>query len=164
MENFEQLLQAAKDLPAIPIAGIDADERHLLEGACKAAEQGHIDPVPVGDEGVLRNLLPDTNGAGQFRIIHAPRDGVMAEKGDWLIEKSEVKALLQGLIHTDPFVHPVLIPTAPDITSTHSRKHIPVSLSFRLTLRILRANCNLDATGTIALQQLDEPTDYSDAT
>lgn len=31
-ENFEKLLQAAKDLPALPIAVIDADELHVLEG------------------------------------------------------------------------------------------------------------------------------------
>ena len=34
-ENFEKLLQAAKDLPAMPITVIDADELHVVEGACE---------------------------------------------------------------------------------------------------------------------------------
>ena len=41
-ENFEQLLQAAKLLPAVPIAVIDEDEQHVLEGARKAAEAGYM--------------------------------------------------------------------------------------------------------------------------
>lgn len=107
-ENFEQLLQMAKDLPALPIAVIDADERHVLEGACKAAEAGYIDPVLIGDEGVIRSLLSATTCAGQFHIIDAPGDGAMAEKGVELIENGEVKALMKGHIHTDEFLHPIL--------------------------------------------------------
>lgn len=107
-ENFEQLLQAAKDLPAVPIAVIDADEQHVLEGACKAAEAGYIDPVLIGDEEVIRSLLSAIDCAGKLRIIHAPGDDAMAEKGVELIEKGEVKALMKGHIHTDQFLHPIL--------------------------------------------------------
>jgi phosphate butyryltransferase len=107
-ENFEKLLQAVKDLPALPIAVIDADELHVLEGACKAAEAGYIDPVLIGDEAVIRNLLTTITSAQEFRIIHAPNDDAMAAKGVELIESSQVKALMKGHIHTDKFLHPIL--------------------------------------------------------
>ena len=107
-ENFEKLLQAAKDLLALPIAVIDADELHVLEGACRAAEAGYIDPVLIGDEAIIRNLLPTITCAKEFRIIHAPGEDAMAEKGVELIENSQVKALMKGHIHTDQFLHPIL--------------------------------------------------------
>ena len=107
-ENFEKLLQAVKDLLALPIAVIDADELHVLEGACKAAEAGYIDPVLIGDEAVIRNLLATITCAQQFCIIHAPNDDAMAAKGVELIESSRVKALMKGHIHTNEFLHPIL--------------------------------------------------------
>ncbi|MGC8495204.1 MAG: bifunctional enoyl-CoA hydratase/phosphate acetyltransferase, partial [Syntrophobacteraceae bacterium] len=107
-ENFEKLLQAAKDLPALPIAVIDADELHVLEGACRAAEAGYIAPVLIGDEAIIRNLLPTITCARKFRIIHAPGEDAMAEKGVELIENGQVKALMKGHIHTDQFLHPIL--------------------------------------------------------
>ncbi len=107
-ESFEKLLRVAGDLPAMPIAVINADELHVLEGACKAAEAGYIDPVLIGDEAVIRRLLATITSAQEFRIIHAPDDDAMAEKGVELIESSQVKALMKGHIHTDEFLHPIL--------------------------------------------------------
>lgn len=107
-ENFEKLLQVVKGLPPMRIAVIDADEQHVLEGACKAAEAGYIDPILIGDEAVIRNLLRTMNCRQEFRIIHAPKDDAMAEKGLELIENGQAKALMKGHIHTDEFLHPIL--------------------------------------------------------
>ncbi len=107
-ENFEKLLRAAREMPSMPTAVIDADEQHVVEGACKAAEAGYIEPVLIGDEAVIGNLLSTINCARQFRIIHAPNDDAMAEKGVELIENGQVKALMKGHIHTDAFLHPIL--------------------------------------------------------
>ena len=106
--NFEDLLKAVQKLPAIPTAVIDADERHVLEGACEAAEAGYIEPILIGDEKSIRNILKTINCKKQFRIIHAPIEEAMAEKGVELFEKSEAKALMKGHIHTDEFLHPIL--------------------------------------------------------
>lgn len=106
--TFEEMQKAARGLPAIPVAVIDADEQHVLEGACEAAEAGYVDPVLIGDEKIIRNLLSTITCTKQFRIIHAPVDEAMAEKGVELFEKGEVKALMKGHIHTDEFLHPIL--------------------------------------------------------
>jgi len=106
--NFEDILKAVQGLPAMPIAVIDAGERHVLEGACEAAEAGYIDPILIGDEKSIRNILKTITCAKQFRIIHTPLEDAMAEKGVELFEKGEVKALMKGHIHTDEFLHPIL--------------------------------------------------------
>jgi phosphate butyryltransferase len=106
--NFEELLKAVQGLPAMPIAVIDADELHVLEGACEGAEAGYVDPILIGDENIIRNLLKTISCKKEFRIIHAPAEDAMAEKGVELIEKGEVLALMKGHIHTDEFLHPIL--------------------------------------------------------
>jgi phosphotransacetylase len=106
--NFEDMLKAVQGLPAMPIAVIDADERHVLEGACEAADAGYVDPILIGDENSIRNILKTITCTKQFRIINAPLEDTMAEKGVELFEKGEVKALMKGHIHTDEFLHPIL--------------------------------------------------------
>ncbi|PKN50814.1 MAG: phosphate acetyl/butaryl transferase [Deltaproteobacteria bacterium HGW-Deltaproteobacteria-13] len=106
--NFDDMLKAVQGLPALPIAVIDADEQHVLEGACEAATAGYVDPILIGDEKSIRSILKTITCKKQFRIIHAPLDEAMAEKGVELIEKGTVKALMKGHIHTDQFLHPIL--------------------------------------------------------
>ena len=106
--NFEDLLKAVDGLSAMPIAVIDADEQHVLEGACEAAAAGYVDPILIGDEKSIRSILKSITCKKQFRIIHAPLEEAMAEKGVELIEQGTVKALMKGHIHTDQFLHPIL--------------------------------------------------------
>ncbi|HPR56260.1 MAG TPA: bifunctional enoyl-CoA hydratase/phosphate acetyltransferase [Deltaproteobacteria bacterium] len=106
--NFDDLLEAVRGLPAMPVAVIDADERHVLEGACEAAGAGYVDPVLIGDENAIRSILSAIGCTSRFRIVHAPVEEAMAEEGVKLIENGEVKALMKGHIHTDEFLHPVL--------------------------------------------------------
>ena len=51
--TFKDMLQSVRGLPAMPIALINADERHVLEGACEAADAGYVDPILIGDETVI---------------------------------------------------------------------------------------------------------------
>jgi phosphate butyryltransferase len=106
--NFDDMLNAVKGLPAMPIAVIDADEQHVIEGVCEAAEAGYVDPILIGDETRIRTILKTITFSKQCRIIHAPTEDAMAEKGVELFEKGEVKALMKGHIHTDEFLHPIL--------------------------------------------------------
>ncbi len=106
--NFNDLLKVARGLPAMPVAVIEADERHVLEGACQAAEAGYIDPVLIGDEKSIRTILGTIRRKKQFRIVQATAEEAMAEIGVELLEKGEVEALMKGHIHTGEFLHPIL--------------------------------------------------------
>ena len=65
-------------------------------------------PILIGDEKSIRSILKSITCKKQFRIIHAPLEEAMAEKGVELIEQGTVKALMKGHIHTDQFLHPIL--------------------------------------------------------
>ncbi len=106
--TFADILKAVQGLPAMPIAVIDADEVHVLEGACEAAEAGYVDPIFIGDEKIIRDILKTLSCTMPFRIIQASAAEEMAEKGVELFEKGEVKAMMKGHIHTDEFLHPIL--------------------------------------------------------
>lgn len=107
--TFADLLRSVQGLPAMPIAVIDADERHVLEGVYEATKAGYIDPVLIGDEVRIRSKLKTMADAKPFSIVHAPTEEAMAEEGVELIEKGAVKALMKGHIHTDAFLHPILL-------------------------------------------------------
>lgn len=106
--NFEGVLEAAKKLQAMPVAVIDADERHVIEGACQAADAGFIDPVLIGDESIIHRFLESISCRRKYTIIHAPTTAEMAKKGVELIENGKAKALMKGHIHTADFLHPIL--------------------------------------------------------
>ena len=52
--TFDDMLKVVQGLPALPVAVIDADEKHVLEGACAAADAGYTDPILIGDEKIIR--------------------------------------------------------------------------------------------------------------
>jgi phosphotransacetylase len=106
--NFDELLEAARGFPTLPVAVVDADEQHVLEGACEAAEAGFIDPVLIGHERLIHSLLEKIKPHAAFSVIHAPTEEAAAEKGVDLIADGKVKALMKGYIHTAKFLHPIL--------------------------------------------------------
>ncbi len=106
--HFEDIVLAAKKLPPISVAVIDADEKYVLEGACEAADEGYIEPILIGEEKVIRTLMVNITCGRKVTIIDAKTDNEMAEKGVEMIEQGKVDALMKGHIHTDVFLHPVL--------------------------------------------------------
>ncbi len=66
---FEDMLKSVQGLPAMPVAVIDADERHVLEGACEAAAAGYIDPILIGDEKSIRDILTSLSDPPGARLI-----------------------------------------------------------------------------------------------
>jgi len=68
--TFKDMLKSVQGMPTLPIAVVDADERHVLEGAREVAA-GYIEPILIGDEKSITNILKTITGARQFRIIHA---------------------------------------------------------------------------------------------
>ena len=67
--TFDDMLTSVQGLPAMPTAVIDADERHVLEGACEAAAAGHIDPILIGNEKSIRNILTSRSDPPRARLI-----------------------------------------------------------------------------------------------
>jgi phosphotransacetylase len=64
--NFDELRREVHGLKAVPTAVIDADERHVLEGACEAAAEGLIEPTLIGDKDVIAKLLGNIKCKNNF--------------------------------------------------------------------------------------------------
>ena len=106
--SFEALLEAAHAYPPLPIAIVDATEEFVLEGALQAAEAGLISPVLLGNEQVIRNLVPEFPGAENFPIVHVKGDSTAAKEGVRLVKEGQVSGLMKGHLHTHEFLHPIL--------------------------------------------------------
>jgi len=52
----------------MPVAAINADEKHVLVDTCEAAVAGYVDPILIGDERIIRSLIKCIDCTRQFRI------------------------------------------------------------------------------------------------
>ncbi len=112
--NFDALLATVAPLEDIPVAVVDAAEEHVLRGACEAKQQSIIEPILIGDEKRIRQLLAEmgipASGAScpNFQIIDVPNSVAAAEKGVEMVLSGAVKAIMKGHLHSDAFLHPIL--------------------------------------------------------
>ncbi|MDI6881000.1 MAG: hypothetical protein QMC95_03260 [Desulfitobacteriaceae bacterium] len=106
--SFEALLEAAHEYPPLSIAIVDATEEFVLEGAVQAAEAGLISPILIGNEPVIRSLVPEFPGAEAFPIVHVKGESTAAKEGVRLVKEGRVCGLMKGHLHTHEFLHPIL--------------------------------------------------------
>ncbi|MDD3760470.1 MAG: bifunctional enoyl-CoA hydratase/phosphate acetyltransferase [Acidithiobacillus sp.] len=110
--HFDQLLNAAKGMPPISMAVIDAAEEHVLRGACDAHIQGLIRPIFVGDPDRIRQMLSTFGssyaGCAEAEIVAAASDEEAATLGVELVVQQKAQALMKGHLHSDTFLHPIL--------------------------------------------------------
>lgn len=123
--NFDALLATVAPLDDIPVAVVDAAEEHVLRGACEAKQQSIIEPILIGDEKRIRQLLAEmgmpASGAScpNFQIIDVPNSVAAAEKGVEMVLTGAAKALMKGHLHSDAFLHPILARLRTDRRLSH---------------------------------------------
>ncbi|MHB8247783.1 MAG: bifunctional enoyl-CoA hydratase/phosphate acetyltransferase [Acidithiobacillus sp.] len=123
--NFDALLATVAPLDDIPVAVVDAAEEHVLRGACEAKQQSIIEPILIGDEKRIRQLLGEmsipASGAScpNFQIIDVPNSVAAAEKGVEMVLAGAAKALMKGHLHSDAFLHPILARLRTDRRLSH---------------------------------------------
>lgn len=106
--TLEQILSAAKQLPPLRVAVVDAGERFVLEGVVEAVTEGLIRPVLIGRRSEIRELLASLEAPADIPTVDADDDDEAAREGAELIEKGQVDAVMKGHIHTSEFLHPIL--------------------------------------------------------
>ncbi|MHB0887305.1 bifunctional enoyl-CoA hydratase/phosphate acetyltransferase [Acidithiobacillus sp.] len=123
--NFDALLATVAPLDDIPVAVVDAAEEHVLRGACEAKRQSIIEPILIGDEKRIRQLLAEmempASGAScpNFQIIDVPNSVAAAEEGVEMVLAGAAKALMKGHLHSDAFLHPILARLRTDRRLSH---------------------------------------------
>jgi phosphate acetyltransferase len=113
LQVFDRLVARCRDLPRLPFAVVAATTDVALSGAMAAANAGLIEPILVGQEGLVRELASRLNiDLSHTRIIDASDDGDAAKKSVALCREGVAMGLMKGSLHTDVLMHAVLDPQA----------------------------------------------------
>jgi len=103
------ILNKSRQLPSTRMAIAGADHDVAIDSAIACYEAGLIEPVLVGDEGKIKNLLKARNiNASTFAIIDASHEKDCASIAVKLASDGEVSALMKGQIHTDTLLRAIL--------------------------------------------------------
>lgn len=100
--RYDQLLNAAKNLPRIRMGVVHPCSREALEGALDAARLGLIEALLIGPEARIRQLAGDCQlDLGGFCIVDVPHSHAAAAKAVELARAGQVDALMKGSLHSD---------------------------------------------------------------
>jgi phosphate acetyltransferase len=107
--RYDQLLNAAKNLPKIKMGVVHPCSREALEGAIDADQLGLIDAILIGPEARIRKLA----GECQFdltscTIVDVPHSHAAAAKAVEMARAGEVDALMKGSLHSDELLGAVV--------------------------------------------------------
>jgi phosphate acetyltransferase len=100
--KYDQLIDAAREVRAVPTAVAHPCDESSLKGALDAAAAGMIQPILVGPEqrirGVAEKLGIDLGGA---EIVDVPHSHAAAAKAVELVRTGRAQLLMKGSLHSD---------------------------------------------------------------
>ncbi len=103
------IMQQAEDYPPLPVAVVDAQEQHVLEGVLAASDAGLIEPLLLGQPENIHKLCKALGcKTDRFPIIAAESEVSAAQAGVEEVLAGRAHGLIKGWIHTDALMHPVL--------------------------------------------------------
>ncbi len=105
--SYETIAAALARSAAVPMAVVDAGERHVIEAACAARRAGFIEPIFIGKRAEIETIL-DERGERDASILAVAGESEAAEAGVAAIQAGRARALMKGHLHTDTFLHPIL--------------------------------------------------------
>lgn len=107
--KLSALIKRAQQLPALSVAVVDAEEKHVLEGILAASDAGLIEPVLIGSRARIESLCQELNcPTDRFPILEAASEAAAAQAGVEQVRGGKAGALIKGWIHTDVLMGPVL--------------------------------------------------------
>lgn len=108
IKNFDELLSAVKNNKIMKLAVAAAQDKDVLEAVNSAAKMKLVEPILVGDEEVIRNIMADINIADEYRIIHEPDLIQSAKIAVSLVREGEADFLMKGILQTADIMRAVL--------------------------------------------------------
>lgn len=115
--RFASFLAQARELPPLPVAVVDAGERHVLEGVLLAVKEGLIRPVLVGDPSVIEAFCPSLPGLSDLPVLPAEPDAVSVSLE--LFRSGKVSSLIKGHVPTAELLHGFLSRIMPHERLSH---------------------------------------------
>ena len=109
MSSIKPFIEQAKSHPTIPVAVINAEESHVLEGMMEARDMGLIEPILIGKSTTIESLCSKAGfELDDTVVINVDSETEAIQVGIDLVKKGKALALAKGWIHTDALMHPVL--------------------------------------------------------
>jgi phosphotransacetylase/acyl dehydratase len=107
--HFETLLERARPLPPLVTAVVAPEEDHALGGAVKAAEEGIITPILIGDPDRIAAAAARIGAdVARFEIIAETRHEAAARIACDLVNGGRAGSVMKGHLHTDDLLRPML--------------------------------------------------------
>ncbi|HWA78908.1 MAG TPA: phosphate acetyltransferase [Acetobacteraceae bacterium] len=108
-ENYERLVEAARQMPPARTAVVHPCDDVSLHGAVEAARLGLIVPTLVGPAERIRRVAAEAAlDINAFEIIDAAHSHDSAAKGVAEVVKGRAQALMKGSLHTDELMGAVV--------------------------------------------------------
>lgn len=107
--HFEALLERARPLPPLVTAVVAPEEANSLGGAVKAAQEGIITPILIGDPAkIAATALEIGADISGFELLAQPDHGAAARLACDLVTTGRAEAVMKGHLHTDDLLRPML--------------------------------------------------------
>lgn len=107
--HFEALIDRARPLPPLVTAVVAPEEANSLGGAVRAAVEGIITPILIGDPArilaVAQEIGADLTG---YEIIAQPDHAAAARLACELVNSGRAGAVMKGHLHTDDLLRAML--------------------------------------------------------
>ncbi|MGE5631012.1 MAG: bifunctional enoyl-CoA hydratase/phosphate acetyltransferase [Caulobacteraceae bacterium] len=109
IKNFEELLDAAKSQRRMKIVVAAAQDKDVLVAVSKAKDMGLAEPVLVGDEAKIKEIMKFINlESTAYEIINEPDIIQAARKSVELVRNGKGDFLMKGILQTADIMRAVL--------------------------------------------------------
>lgn len=108
IKNFDEMLSVVKNNNTMRLAVAAAQDRDVIEAVASAAKLNLAEPILVGDEAAIRNILKDIDVPYDFKIVNEPDVVESAKTAVSLVRNGEADFLMKGLLQTADIMRAVL--------------------------------------------------------
>jgi phosphate butyryltransferase len=101
IKNLKDLLKAAKDQKTMRLVVAAAQDEDVLIAVCKAAKEGIISPVLVGDSSAIQKIAGDNDlDVSGYELVEAVELEDAAKKSVAIVREGKGDFIMKGLIDT----------------------------------------------------------------
>ena len=101
LKNFDEMVEKVRGLSTKrKVALVAAEDKHALEAVLHAEKEGIVEPVLVGDEVKIKELLKELNATKEYEIYNEPDANMAAYKAVELVRDNKADFLMKGKIET----------------------------------------------------------------
>lgn len=108
IKNFDEMLSVVKNNKTMRLAVAAAQDKDVIEAVASAAKLNLVEPILVGDEAAIKDILKDIDAPYDFKIVNEPDTVQSAKTAVSLVRAGEADFLMKGLLQTADIMRAVL--------------------------------------------------------